>query len=240
MGASESSFEGRTIEPRFPVSATGYTTTFPPDHATESSFPVRITEYSSSFPIQTTRSSFPVRTISYSSFPVYEDRSTFPVSAHAIANGSSSKSPAFESYRFSLPVSGSSLAANTNDSSLGYYGKSVSPNGNTSGIVKTFHSSARWKEHFDSVKETYKLMVIDFTATWCGPCRSMAPVFTDLAAKYTDVEFIKIDVDQLDDVARKYEVVAMPTFLLMKKGKVVDKVVGAKKDELQTKIQQHR
>lgn len=41
-------------------------------------------------------------------------------------------------------------------------------------------------------------MIIDFTATWCGPCRFMEPAITEIAAKYTDVEFIKIDVDELE------------------------------------------
>lgn len=68
----------------------------------------------------------------------------------------------------------------------------------------------------------------------------MEPVLNDFAAKYTDVEFVKIDVDELDDVAQEYGVQAMPTFVLIKKGKVVDKIVGADKDGLQKKIQKHK
>ncbi|XP_059316692.1 thioredoxin H2-like isoform X2 [Lycium ferocissimum] len=106
--------------------------------------------------------------------------------------------------------------------------------------VTAFHSSTKWKLHFDALKDTNKLVVIDFTATWCGPCKYMEPVINDFAAKYTDVEFVKIDVDELADVAQEYEVQAMPTFVLIKKGKVVDKIVGADKDGLQKKIQKHR
>ncbi|MCD7453214.1 hypothetical protein HAX54_020088 [Datura stramonium] len=106
--------------------------------------------------------------------------------------------------------------------------------------VIAFHSSAKWKLHFDSLKDTNKLVVIDFTATWCGPCKYMEPVINDFAAKYTDVEFVKIDVDELADVAQEYGVQAMPTFVLIKKGEVVDKIVGADKDGLQKKIQKHR
>ncbi|XP_060214504.1 thioredoxin H7-like isoform X2 [Lycium barbarum] len=106
--------------------------------------------------------------------------------------------------------------------------------------VMAFHSSTKWKLHFDALKDTNKLVVIDFTATWCGPCKYMEPVINDFAAKYTDVEFVKIDVDELADVAQEYEVQAMPTFVLIKKGKVVDKIVGADKDGLQKKIQKHR
>ncbi|KAL3337022.1 hypothetical protein AABB24_029606 [Solanum stoloniferum] len=80
--------------------------------------------------------------------------------------------------------------------------------------VIAFHSSTKWKLHFDSLKNTNKLVVIDFTATWCGPCKYMEPILNDFAAKYIDVEFVKIDVDGLDDVAQEYGVQAMPTFVL--------------------------
>ncbi|GMP94171.1 hypothetical protein CsSME_00043720 [Camellia sinensis var. sinensis] len=63
--------------------------------------------------------------------------------------------------------------------------------------VLAFHSSARWRAHFEASKTTAKLMVIDFTASWCVPCRFMEPTINEFAAKYTDVEFIKIDVDEL-------------------------------------------
>ncbi|XP_020212029.1 thioredoxin H2 isoform X2 [Cajanus cajan] len=106
--------------------------------------------------------------------------------------------------------------------------------------VLTFHSAPRWQLHFNSVKETPKLIVIDFTATWCGPCRFISPAFSQMSEKYTDVDFVKIDVDKLPDVAREYGVQAMPTFLLLKKGTEVDRVVGAKQDELQRKVEKHR
>ncbi|TYK25664.1 thioredoxin H2 [Cucumis melo var. makuwa] len=106
--------------------------------------------------------------------------------------------------------------------------------------VQSFHSSARWQLHFNSVQETSKLMVIDFSATWCGPCRLMEPAFNAMASKYTDVEFAKIDVDELADVAQHFGVQAMPTFVFLKRGKVVDTVVGARKEELEKKIEKHR
>ncbi|KAL0421198.1 UNVERIFIED_CONTAM: Thioredoxin H2 [Sesamum latifolium] len=108
------------------------------------------------------------------------------------------------------------------------------------GQVITFRSSSKWKIHFEASKQTSKLIVIDFTASWCGPCQYMQPAINEFAEKYTDVEFIKIDVDELHDVAEEFGVQAMPTFILIKKGKEVDKVVGAKKDDLQKKIEKHR
>ncbi|CAK8536853.1 unnamed protein product [Lathyrus sativus] len=105
--------------------------------------------------------------------------------------------------------------------------------------VQTFHSTAKWNAHFDAIKQTDKLMVIDFTAKWCGPCKLMNPTMKDFAAKYTDVEFIKLDVDELMGVSQKFQVYSLPTFLLVKKGNVIDKVVGVRKEELQRMIQKH-
>ncbi|KAK4426183.1 Thioredoxin H2 [Sesamum alatum] len=106
--------------------------------------------------------------------------------------------------------------------------------------VIAFHSSHRWQLHFNSSKQLNKLIVVDFSATWCGPCKFMEPVFNNLSAKYSDVDFVKIDVDELSDVSREFGVQAMPTFLLLKQGKEVERVVGAKKDELEQKILKHR
>ncbi|GAA0145384.1 oxidoreductase [Lithospermum erythrorhizon] len=83
-------------------------------------------------------------------------------------------------------------------------------------------------------------MVVDFAAAWCGPCKFMEPAINTMADKYTDVDFVKIDVDEVPDVAKEYKVEAMPTFILLKQGKEVDRVIGAKKDELERKIQNHR
>ncbi|CAI8587795.1 unnamed protein product [Vicia faba] len=106
--------------------------------------------------------------------------------------------------------------------------------------ILTFHSTAKWKAHFEASKQTNKLMVIDFTAAWCGPCKYMNTVIKEFAGKYKDVEFIKIDVDELMEVASAFQVQAMPTFILIKNGKVVEKVVGAKKEELQKMIEKRR
>ncbi|XP_057949191.1 thioredoxin H2-like [Malania oleifera] len=129
----------------------------------------------------------------------------------------------------------------SNVSNFQYTGRTVQPVTTISpSPIIAFHTSAQWKAHFNACKETPKLMVIDFTATWCGPCRFMEPALKEFASKYTDVEFIKVDVDELADVARQFQIQAMPTFLLIKNGKVLDQVVGAKKDELKQKIEKNR
>ncbi|NP_001238074.1 uncharacterized protein LOC100527572 [Glycine max] len=106
--------------------------------------------------------------------------------------------------------------------------------------VLTFHSTAKWNAHFDALKQANKLMVVDFTASWCGPCKLMDPVIQEFATKYRDVEFVKIDVDELMEVSQHYQVQGMPTFMLLKKGKVANKVVGVRKEELQRLVEQHR
>ncbi|EPS63764.1 hypothetical protein M569_11021, partial [Genlisea aurea] len=63
--------------------------------------------------------------------------------------------------------------------------------------VTAFHSSHRWQLHLNSARNLNKLTVVDFSATWCGPCRFMEPIFNDFSRKYTDVDFVKIDVDEL-------------------------------------------
>lgn len=79
-------------------------------------------------------------------------------------------------------------------------------------------------------------VVVDFTASWCGPCRIIAPIFAELARKYTNVIFLKVDVDELKTVSEEWKVTAMPTFIFLKDGEVVDKLVGAHKEELPRKV----
>ncbi|XP_073133645.1 thioredoxin H2-like [Henckelia pumila] len=113
-------------------------------------------------------------------------------------------------------------------------------NGKKGGQVIVFHSSTKWRIHFEASKQASKLIVVNFTASWCGPCHQIQPSVAEFAEKYTDVDFIQIDVDELHDVAEEFGVQAMPSFMLLKRGKVVDKVVGAKREDLQKKIEKHR
>ncbi len=71
-------------------------------------------------------------------------------------------------------------------------------------------------------------VVIDFFATWCGPCKRIAPVFEDLADKfYPKVQFFKVDVDESGELVDMFGVSAMPTFVFLKDGQIVKKVEGA-------------
>lgn len=69
--------------------------------------------------------------------------------------------------------------------------------------------------------------LVDFWATWCGPCKMIAPVLEDLAADYDGkADVLKLDVDQNQATAAKYEVMSIPTLIVFKDGEAVDKVVG--------------
>ncbi|EGQ2761209.1 thioredoxin [Staphylococcus pseudintermedius] len=69
--------------------------------------------------------------------------------------------------------------------------------------------------------------LVDFWATWCGPCKMIAPVLEDLAVDYEGkADILKLDVDQNQATAAKFEVMSIPTLILFKDGQPVDKVVG--------------
>ncbi|KAE8654024.1 Thioredoxin H-type [Hibiscus syriacus] len=107
------------------------------------------------------------------------------------------------------------------------------------GQVFAIHTVESWNEQLELSKATKKLVVVDFTASWCGPCRFMAPILADLAKKLPHVTFLKVDVDELEPVAREWGIDAMPTFIFLKEGEKIDELVGASKDDLQQKIDLH-
>ena len=72
------------------------------------------------------------------------------------------------------------------------------------------------------------LVVVDMYADWCGPCRMMAPIIEELSEDYDDVKFTKLNVDEADDIAAKYGVMSIPTFLFVKNGEVAAQIVGAR------------
>jgi thioredoxin 1 len=78
----------------------------------------------------------------------------------------------------------------------------------------------------------HKKVVVDFTASWCGPCRVIGPKFEAMAPQYSAIEFVKVDVDDASDVAEWAGVSAMPTFKAYAGGEQVDELVGASEDRL--------
>jgi len=92
---------------------------------------------------------------------------------------------------------------------------------------------------FTSALSANATIVVDFHAQWCGPCKRIAPQLEALAKDNPDVFFGKVDVDELPSIAQEYNVEAMPTFILIKNGKVVDTVVGASVDKVKAAMMQH-
>merc|ERR1711915_1162033 len=92
--------------------------------------------------------------------------------------------------------------------------------------------------HFSATMATKDtLMVLDCFATWCGPCKVIAPQVVKMSDTYKDARFYKIDVDDVPDVAQELGVRAMPTFFLFKNGEKVSEVVGANPKALEAAIQ---
>ena len=86
------------------------------------------------------------------------------------------------------------------------------------------------KDNFNEIVEkSDKPVLVDFWAAWCGPCRAVAPVMEELAAEYEGKAVIgKVNVDDEGELAAKFRIMSIPTVMLFKGGRVVEKVVGAR------------
>lgn len=93
-------------------------------------------------------------------------------------------------------------------------------------------------ENFETLKKGDMPLVVDFWATWCGPCRMIAPIVEELAKEYDGkIAVGKCDVEENDDIASEFGIRNIPTILFFKNGEVVDKLVGAvSKAKLQEKF----
>ena len=81
--------------------------------------------------------------------------------------------------------------------------------------------------NFDDALLKNKLMLVDFWAEWCGPCKSMHPIFSRMAKKYNHVRFARVNIDHSQNIATKFNVQSIPTFIMFNDGKVVQQMVGA-------------
>ncbi|XP_033737277.1 thioredoxin-like [Pecten maximus] len=83
-----------------------------------------------------------------------------------------------------------------------------------------------------------KLVVVDFNATWCGPCKAIRPVFKQMESteEFKNVVFCEVDVDEAPEVAEDCDVQMMPAFMFFKNGEKIKEVLGANKDKLKASI----
>ena len=85
-----------------------------------------------------------------------------------------------------------------------------------------------------------KLVLVDFYATWCGPCRMMHPIIEEVA-KEENIKVIKVDVDKHDELARNYGIMSIPTIILFQNGNLVEKNIGfIPKEQLLTMIKNYK
>lgn len=85
------------------------------------------------------------------------------------------------------------------------------------------------------------LVLVDFFAEWCGPCRMLAPILEDFASEESEIAVYKVNVDNEPDLAREFQVSSIPTMILFKDGKQIDKKIGfAPKDALKAWINTHK
>lgn len=85
------------------------------------------------------------------------------------------------------------------------------------------------EEAFDKLMAGGTPVLVDFWATWCGPCRMIAPIVEEIANEYASkVVVAKVDVDEMGELAQRYRIMNIPTLMLFKQGQLVDKAIGAR------------
>ncbi|GFP87402.1 thioredoxin h9 [Phtheirospermum japonicum] len=104
------------------------------------------------------------------------------------------------------------------------------------GNVQLITTKESWDQKLAEAQRDGKIVVANFSATWCGPCRMIAPFYVELSEKHPSIMFLAVDVDELTEFSTSWDIKATPTFFFLKNGEQFDKLVGANKPELQKKM----
>lgn len=96
-------------------------------------------------------------------------------------------------------------------------------------------------QFYNKLRTSDKLVVMDFFATWCGPCKMLTPIFESLSKEMSDkVDFAKLDIDRSLEIAQQYKIVSVPTTIIFKNGREVQRIVGfIPKEQLKSTIKAH-
>ncbi|KAH0891126.1 hypothetical protein HID58_053555 [Brassica napus] len=104
------------------------------------------------------------------------------------------------------------------------------------GNVHLITTKESWDEKLAEAGRDGKIVIANFSATWCGPCKVVAPFYIELSEKHPSIMFLVVDVDELSDFSSSWDIKATPTFFFLKNGQQIGKLVGANKPELQKKV----
>jgi len=104
------------------------------------------------------------------------------------------------------------------------------------GNVHIITDKGSWDEKISEANKDGKMVVANFGATWCAPCRFIEPVYSKLSKAFPSFTFLSIDIDQMAEMSTLWDIEATPTFIFLKDGQQLDKLVGANKVELEKKL----
>ena len=102
------------------------------------------------------------------------------------------------------------------------------------------HFNGSYEELMASIQSKNKLCVVDFFASWCGPCQRLGKILPDIAKEYPNAEFYKVDIDQNREAASKFGVRSIPHIVFMKDNKEVDHIVGADIQRIKSNVEKYQ